>query len=199
MIKALLLDADGVLQYPEPDWLQRFRELGGSDDFLTALSAAEASTLTGQADLADLVEDLIAGRGLSVTFEDVIANWCRIRVDEYMLKLVGRVRATGVVTALATNQQSYRGRYMQREFDYDRLLDRTFYSFEVGLRKPDPAYFDYVLGELGLAADEAVFVDDLAANVQGARRACLKAALFPVTATYGDLRLKLREFGLTGF
>jgi putative hydrolase of the HAD superfamily len=172
--------------------------VSGTPDFFQVLSAAEHKTLTDEADLADLVEEIIASRGLDVTFEQLISVWCRIDVDPVVVKFVHRARAAGLVTALATNQQRYRGAYMQATFDYDTLFDRTFYSFEVGLAKPDPAYFHAVVDELGVRPEEAVFVDDMRANVLGAREAGLRAVLFPATDTHGHLRLKLREAGVPG-
>ena len=42
-------------------------------------------------------------------------------------------------------------------------------SSAVGMRKPDPAIYRHVLDELGVAAESAVFVDDMPANVDAAR------------------------------
>lgn len=195
-VRALLLDADGVVQYPEPGWIQRIGELGGSPDFFRDVSSAEVHTLTGEADLAESIDELIESRGLNTTFSELLAVWCRIDVDPIMVKLVRSARAAGLITALATNQQSYRGAHMQATLGYEELFDRTFYSFEVGLRKPDPAYFRTVVDALGVRPDEAVFVDDMRANVLGAREAGLRGVLFPATDTHGHLRLKLRAAGV---
>ena len=195
-VRALLLDADGVMQCPSTGWINAMGTLGGRPDFFRDLHLAEIQTIRGEADLADLINELIDSRGLDVTFEQFLQVWCRIDLDEAMVKLVHRVRAAGLVTALATNQQSYRGGYMQRTFDYEELFDRTFYSFEVGLAKPDPEYFLTVVDALGVRPEEAVFVDDMLTNVQGAREAGLRSVLFAATDTHGHLRLKLRDAGV---
>lgn len=190
------MDADGVMQCPSPGWINAMGVLGGRPDFFRDLHLAEVQTIRGEADLAELVTELIDARGLDVTFEQFLQVWCRIDLDDAMAKLVRRVRDAGMITALATNQQSYRGGYMQRTFDYEALFDRTFYSFEVGLAKPDPEYFLTVVDALGVRPEEAVFVDDMLSNVQGAREAGLRAVLFAATDTHGHLRLKLRDAGV---
>jgi putative hydrolase of the HAD superfamily len=195
-VRALLLDADGVMQCPEPGWITQMDVVSGASNFFHDLSAAEHRTLAGEADLAELVGELIERRGLDVTFEDLIAVWCRIYVDPVMTKLVRRVREAGLIAALATNQQSYRGAYMQATFGYEELFDHTFYSFELGVAKPDPAYFHAVVDALGIRPEEAVFVDDMRSNVLGAREAGLRGVLFPATDTHGHLRLKLRDAGV---
>ena len=48
-------------------------------------------------------------------------------------------------------------------------LDVAVFSSEVGRRKPDPAIFERALGELGIRADESLFVGDtLATDIAGA-------------------------------
>lgn len=50
------------------------------------------------------------------------------------------------------------------------LFTHAFFSYDLGLWKPDPAIYEAVLSELGLLADEVLFLDDNAANVESARR-----------------------------
>ena len=49
----------------------------------------------------------------------------------------------------------------------------------LGILKPDPRAFGRAAGELGLAADQIVFLDDMPANVEGARQAGLIAVRVP--------------------
>jgi len=103
-----------------------------------------------------------------------------------------------VVTALATNQQSYRGTYIKENLPYDQHFDHQFHSFEVGLAKPDPDYFAHIVETIGVEPEEAVFVDDVLANVHGAQAAGLNAVHFAHTDTYGSLRCRLRALSVPG-
>lgn len=54
--------------------------------------------------------------------------------------------------------------------DFESLLfDKAYYSFEMGLRKPEPLIFQSVLDDAGLVAGECLFIDDKLENVAGAR------------------------------
>ena len=53
-------------------------------------------------------------------------------------------------------------------------FERIYYSNETGMRKPDAEIYELVLHENGLQADETLFIDDLAANVEGAKRVGLQ-------------------------
>lgn len=196
-IKALLMDADGVVQYPRPGWLREMARVGGPG-FFRAATKVERHSLTGEVDLRPLIEELLQVRELDIGFEDVLEIWCRIDPDERMLALVDQVRATGVVTALATNQQSYRGSWMLANLPYELSFDVQFHSWQVGLAKPDPEFFTHIVNSLGLEPDEAVFVDDMHENVMGARAAGLHAVHFSMLSTYGELRWQLRQLGVPG-
>lgn len=47
-------------------------------------------------------------------------------------------------------------------------FDEVYYSHELGERKPDRAVYDKVLAKAGLKPAEAVFIDDLAMNIDAA-------------------------------
>jgi FMN phosphatase YigB (HAD superfamily) len=51
-------------------------------------------------------------------------------------------------------------------------------SGEIKLMKPDAEVFRHLLEKYGLKADETAFVDDLAANIEGAERVGLRGILF---------------------
>jgi putative hydrolase of the HAD superfamily len=198
MIRALLMDADGVLQQLPKGFLADFATLGGSWDFVREVFGEEQRTMTGEEDLLDVLNEIIDRRGLSITTDQLLALWYRIIPDQRMLDLVARARAAGVTTVLATNQQSYRGRWMQQNLPYGDYFDHAFYSFEIGLAKPNPAYFSHIVEQVGIAPSEAVFVDDLPRNAAGARAAGLKAIAYPARHPFGLLKLRLRAAGVPG-
>ena len=49
------------------------------------------------------------------------------------------------------------------------LFDRVFESSKLGVRKPDPRFYTMACDGLGVACDEAVFLDDLGVNLKPAR------------------------------
>lgn len=191
------MDADGVTQYPHRGWLKEMARLGGPR-FIHDAFRHEKTTLTGEVDLRELLTELLERDGRDCTADDILEVWYRVELDDVMLTLVDRVRAAGVITALATNQQSYRGGFMLANLAYDEHFDHQFHSFQVGLAKPDPAFFTHIVETLGVEPEEAVFVDDMAANVRGARQAGLNAVHFAGTDTYGHLRCRLRALGVPG-
>jgi HAD superfamily hydrolase (TIGR01509 family) len=74
-----------------------------------------------------------------------------------------------------------------------RFLDWTFVSCVTGKRKPDPAAYVHVLNELGVSAEQCVFVDDRVGNCEAARQGGIRSVLFEGV---GPLRASLREAGV---
>lgn len=53
-------------------------------------------------------------------------------------------------------------------------FDKAYYSHIIGLRKPNDDIFEFVLQDASLIASESLFIDDVAANTEGAKRVGMK-------------------------
>lgn len=72
-------------------------------------------------------------------------------------------------------------------------FERVLASCDLGCRKPDVAFYERLLDELGLEAGEVAFVDDRPANVEAAASLGMAARRFRGS---GDLRRWLRGLGV---
>lgn len=50
-------------------------------------------------------------------------------------------------------------------FGLNDLFEKAYYSFELGMRKPDAEIFEYVLTDANLKPSETLFIDDLDKNI----------------------------------
>jgi len=78
-------------------------------------------------------------------------------------------------------------------FDLNSLFEKAYYSFEVGMRKPDVEIFEYVLNESNLNPFETVFIDDLDKNIDVAGRMGFNTIWIDV-AKGDDITEKLNNF-----
>lgn len=189
-IRALLFDADGVVQHSNnndlPVRLERILGFtpGNLDTFTREVFDVERPALAGQADFAEMLVPVVARWGAQHAAEKLAAEWwCSIQTDQAVLALIGRLRQRGFLCALATNQQRYRARYMDETLSYNTMFDRSFYSYQLGLVKPDLRYFKAIVAELALAPEDILFIDDAERNVAAAREAGLQAAQFVPTGS----------------
>jgi putative hydrolase of the HAD superfamily len=71
--------------------------------------------------------------------------------------------------------------YLDQRHDFFGLFDGIVVSAAVKLVKPDPAIYEHLRERVALDFTESVFIDDLARNVESARRAGLPAIQFVTT------------------
>ena len=80
-------------------------------------------------------------------------------VDEAMLTALDALRAAGIRTALVSDAGADDVESWQRSPLRDRL-DAVVFSYELGVRKPDPRMYQRALEAIGVAPNEAIFVGD---------------------------------------
>jgi putative hydrolase of the HAD superfamily len=179
-VSTLLLDADGVLQRVPNGWEESMRpalegRVDDVDGFLAEAYAAERPALTGTARWLDVLPGLLTRWGIPGSYDDLVRIWLSIEPVPGVREIVETLRSKGIRCCLATNQDVTRGEFMHDALGYGDLLDEAFYSYELGVAKPDPAYFTAILTRLDVPADETLFVDDNLPNVESARSVGLPA------------------------
>jgi putative hydrolase of the HAD superfamily len=200
-VRVVLWDADGVLQRVPDGGEESMRpavegRLDDVDAFLAEALREERPALTGEVRWVEVLPRLLARWGIADSYDDVLAVWLTIEPVPGPRDLVEELRTDGVRCYLATNQDETRGRFMRSRLGYGDLLDGGFYSYELGLAKPDPAYFAAVVDRLGVAPAEALLVDDNLLNVQAAREVGLHAEAWSHREELDVLRAHLARYGL---
>jgi len=54
--------------------------------------------------------------------------------------------------------------------DFDKLFEKSYFSFQIHLQKPGREVFEYVLKTSGLKPSETLFIDDSIQHVEGANK-----------------------------
>lgn len=125
-------------------------------------------------------------------------------VEEYpgVGTLLDRIRAAGRRTACLSNTNVSHWRRMctadaDAEFPSLAKLDIKLASHELGSLKPDPEIYARAADEFGVRSGEILFFDDLASNVEGARRAGWMAhEIDPLRETASQLQVWLEHYGV---
>jgi len=176
-IRAVLLDADGVVQVTAPDFGERLRAFGSESLFEAAIEA-EQRALVGDADFRDDFEEVLRRFGIAGSMDEAMALWKDVAPVPGVLDLVEGLRARGVGCYVASNQQAYRAAHMSEALGYGARFDGEFYSYALRAKKPDPRFFEGVLARLDVAAGTILFIDDHEPNVDAARAAGMASERF---------------------
>jgi putative hydrolase of the HAD superfamily len=204
-LEAAIFDLGGVLTTPILDSFKDYeRKLGLPEHALVRMFAMqsdphgepdfhqlETGRLSEAEYYARLGKHIERELGVQAVFPDDPLEirrglWGGIKRNEPMIAAVLRI-AKHYKTALLTNNVKEWADW--RQYYPMDVFDTVVDSYEVGVRKPDPAIFHLTCERLGVDPSKASFVDDIPANVDGARNVGLNAILFTTT---GEVLARLR-------
>lgn len=201
MIKNILFDMGNVLIRFEPkEYVKKvglseseqqlmLRELYGSIDWI--------ELDRGTIDEAEIIDRVTArvGKPLRGAIEKLVCHWDRSELPvEGMKALTDELCEKGYELYLLTNAGPRHKEYWPRFAAAEHFPEERIYrSADVKLLKPDPAFFEGALEKFSLDRSECVFIDDSAANAEGAQRAGLDAIVF-----FGDVARLRRELRARG-
>ena len=92
-----------------------------------------------------------------------------------MVNVIRKLNKLGFTQACLTNNFIPSDENQPDMIDLDKktevfnLFDFVFESKEIGLRKPDQAFYDYVLEKVGISPKKIIFLDDLGINLKPAK------------------------------
>ena len=150
---------------------------------------------TGRASDAEFFEALRGTLGIGLSDEQLLEGWNTIFAGEMpgVNALLARAAKRLPLYALSNTNRPHVAHFTKPYADVLGHFREIFLSCAIGLRKPDAAAYDHVIKAIGVPAERIVFFDDLAENIDGARRRGLTAV--HVTSSH-DVANALSALGL---
>lgn len=179
-IKALMIDVDGVLVDGRPEDGRHWQT---SLEYDLAISASGLhqelfapyweDIILGRIELMDPLRPVLHRIAPNAIPERFVKHWFEhdSRVVLPLLHGLSSLRSESTRVYLATNQEHMRAAYLMQQMGLSKHIDGMFYSAQLGVKKPEPAFFTSVSSRVGLRADELLLIDDSRSNVDAARNA----------------------------
>lgn len=181
-IKNYLFDLGNVLLDIDIERSKKAFEQLGIGDLMTHFYTSEQAKLineyeTGVVTTEEFCAFIRQRSDNKVKDEEILYAWntiiCDYRVES--IEYIKTLSKTSKIFLLSnTNASHYE--LFTRQFlnlgmgSFDELFNHTFYSHQIGLRKPDSAIYEYVLKEANILAEETLFIDDLDINIEAASK-----------------------------
>jgi putative hydrolase of the HAD superfamily len=191
---AVLMDFGGVITTSVLQAFEQFGELLGAPpglvlDLLSHDSAARELLVEHECGRIDAdafdrgFADRLSAHGVAAQPERLSARMqAGLRRDDDTVRLIEDLRAAGIPIALVSNAF---GRDCYAGFDLDALANVVVISSEVGVRKPSRRIYAIACERLGIDPLQAVMVDDLQQNLDGAARLGIAGVLHTDAADTG--------------
>lgn len=182
MIKALLLDADGVTikqhRYFSEDYAEEHNV--PLDKITPFFKEKFRACQKGQADLKEEIKPYLSEWNWQGSVEEFLNLWftTETKPDNQILELVKQIRNMDIKCYLATDQEKYRAEYMNNTLGFNKHFDDTYYSCYVGHQKSEREFFERIVKNLNLNPDEIAYLDDDSENIEVAKQLGIQAQLF---------------------
>jgi glucose-1-phosphatase len=132
----------------------------------------------GRIDFEEFYKIALRTLELHLNRRDLKAIWCSMFVaDEKMIRF-GSDLARECEVFLVSNTSRIHYEYIIEQFPAVKFFKAAALSFELGVMKPDPAYYTKAVAKFGIDPRESVFVDDLPQNVEKAVDFGMKGIVF---------------------
>lgn len=114
-----------------------------------------------------------------------VAMWGRL--NQPILRWVEQLRRARFRTALLSNMHHDMVEHLRANAEWTKGFDVLTLSSSLGMAKPDPEIFQCCLKQLGVSADQALFIDDRDANIEAALRLGISGIAAPTTEALVDM------------
>ncbi len=141
---------------------------------------------TGKVDPKDHFEQYAESIGLTWDYDAWKKAWADIyTINDKGMALFFELKEKGFPVYLLSNLAEYNKDAIEMKFkNFFTLCRGNYFSYELGLHKPDPNIFMRVSSEIDTSPEHCFFIDDLLENVQGARSVGMQAIRFSQDRLY---------------
>ena len=143
---------------------------------------------TGAISDAEYFASLRTSLGIDLSDAQFLEGWNAIFAGEMpgIAPLLARAANRLPLYALSNTNRSHVEHFSVAHADLLGHFRDLYLSSTIGLRKPDRAAYDHVIGAIGVPASRILFFDDLAENIEGARASGLMAVHVTSSADVAD-------------
>ncbi|RQO30514.1 hypothetical protein DBR32_13195 [Taibaiella sp. KBW10] len=181
-IKHIIFDLGGVLLNLDYALTEQAFVALGVDDFGLRYSQAAQTDLfsdfeIGKIDEAHFVQTLKTWCPSGVSDQEIIDAWNAMLLDFPLrrLQILQQLQLHYDIVLLSNTNETHERAFNQklREVcgfnNVGVFFDRVFYSHHIGMRKPHPETFKYVLDYTGFDPAYTLFLDDSKQHIEGAK------------------------------
>jgi putative hydrolase of the HAD superfamily len=175
LLRILVLDAMGVIfsvGNDDRDLLCPFVEEKGGTKDVSKIEMLYNSTSLGNMSSAELWKAV----GLDPGLEDEYLQ--RYELTDGLTAFLEAVNSQGYEVWCLSNDISEWSKKLRARFGLDKYIRGFVISGDVGVRKPEQAIFDHLIGQLTVSPRDAIFVDDQRRNLDVAAALGFSTILF---------------------
>ena len=201
-VKNIIFDLGGVLLNIDFSITEKaFKELGVTQ-FSNMFTQHHSNDLfvqleTGEISPEEFYEAFRKGTGTNLSDESIKKAWNALLLDFRVptLSWLETIRSKYRIFLFSNTNQIHHDAFIESyqqltgNGEFDTIFEKAYYSQNMGMRKPNPEPFLYILKENNLNAKETLFIDDTIKNIETAHALGLKTIHLQWPQTLPELGL----------
>ncbi len=201
-VKNIIFDLGGVLLNIDFSITEKaFKELGVTQ-FSNMFTQHHSNDLfvqleTGEISPEEFYEAFRKGTGTNLSDESIKKAWNALLLDFRVptLSWLETIRSKYRIFLFSNTNQIHHDAFIESyqqltgNVEFDTIFEKAYYSQNMGMRKPNPEPFFYILKENNLEANETLFIDDTIKNIETAHALGLKTIHLQWPQTLPELGL----------
>ena len=151
-------------------------------------------TMRGKYSEEEYVENLLEDMNWNVDkkkLKKLIRQGLNIAVKGTM-KIVKKLKGRYQLILLSDHIREWAQYILENNAELD-IFEHQYFSYDYGLLKTDEGCFNYILKDLGIEAEETIFIDDSQENIEMAKKSGMDGILFKSAE---DLEKNLKKRGV---
>ena len=181
-MKAIIFDLNGVF-ISGPLLSDRFRDDFNVpiDNFLDALKEIMAKVRMPNApEVYELFIPYLEKWNVKLSKQEFYNYWFGAEnQNEKLIEFAKTIKDKGIKLFVLSNNLKERSAYYDVHFPFiDEVFDKTYYSWQTGLVKPDTRAYELILQENNLKPEDCLYFDDSEKNVEAAKSLGINAFTF---------------------
>ena len=179
MIKAIIFDFGDVFINLDKEATNRNLKEMNIDELPEAISAKNREYEQGFV-TSDEISEHYRTQFPQMKKDDFLNSWNSILLEfpEYRFRFIQKLseqKDYKLILLSNTNENhiEYIKQHVSFYEDFKNCFDAFYLSHEIGMRKPNPDIFEFVMEENGLKPENCLFIDDTAEHIETAARLAL--------------------------
>lgn len=186
-VKNIIFDLGGVLLNIDVKLTANSFEQLGVSNFDALYSQARQKELfdrfeMGKCSADDFKNELRKLIGKNIPSEQIDTAWNSMLLDlpKERIDLLLTLKNTYRLFLLSNTNEIHINRFfsylndLYGFSDLSPIFEKEYYSYKIGMRKPNREIFEFVLKENSLSAEETLFIDDSLEHIEGAKKLAIQ-------------------------
>lgn len=191
-VKNIIFDLGAVIININPELTAKAMKNLGFNDFEKSYSLFKQTDIFNKLekglinsdylrnDLRKQVKSEITDQSFDKAWGEMLLDFPKERIN--LLKELGKKYNIYLLSNTnAIHYKQYTQAFIdQYGFEFNSLFVKAYYSFHMGMRKPDVNIFEFALSDSKLLPEETLFIDDLRVNIESAKSTGLQTMLVDI-------------------